>query len=389
MFPTLSHLVNYLLGTDFSWPIPTFGFFVGLSFVLSYLTFRAEFVRKERIGAITAFEERTPPVREIIWVILIGYGVTGFLIGYKGIAFFLDATAFWANPFRWIFSSDGHLLGGLILSSLFVAFILLTYKRSERKVAQDGIRTVHPKELMPTLVLWAAVTGFIGAKLLNIFEDYRLYQSHSIWDMLRFSGLTFWGGLLFGATSYLYIGMRKGIDWRHLADIGSLGMLVAYGVGRIGCHLSGDGDWGIVNTVEKPFSWLPNWMWSFNFPHNVIHQGVYMPGCTDKYCYVLPEGVFPTSFYESTAILLAFAVLWIIKGRIKMPGVLFTIYLFVISIERFLIEFIRVNYKFDVFGFLLSEAQLVSLGILLLAVFMVVYLSINRYNKLMKSRIQF
>src|SRR5690606_13982566 len=103
--------------------------------------------------------------------------------------------------------------------------------------------------------------------------------------------------------SYLYIGIRHGIPWKQLADIGSLGMLVAYGVGRLGCHLSGDGDWGIVNNRDKPFRWLPDWAWSFDFPHNVIHQGVPIPGCTGPYCYVLPEGVFPTSLYESTCIL--------------------------------------------------------------------------------------
>ncbi|GGH08947.1 prolipoprotein diacylglyceryl transferase [Sphingobacterium alkalisoli] len=388
MFPTLSHLVNYLFGTDFSWPIPTFGFFVGLSFVLSYLTFRSEFARKEQIGDIHAFPEPMKSRVNRTWLIILGYGITGFLLGFKGTALFVNATAFFNRPFSWIFSGEGHLSGGLILSSLCMVYIFLTYRRSERRIAQDEVQMVRPRELMPTLVLWAAITGFIGAKLLNIFEDYGLYQSHSIWDMLRFSGLTFWGGLLFGAASYLYIGMRKGIHWRHLADIGSLGMLVAYGVGRMGCHLSGDGDWGIVNTVDKPFSWLPNWMWSFDFPHNVIHQGVYIPGCAETYCYVLPEGVFPTSLYESTAILLIFVILWMIRDKIKLPGLLFTIYLFVVGTERFLIEFIRVNYKFDVFGFPLSEAQLISLGILLLAVFMVVYLYINRHNKLTKSKIQ-
>src|SRR5690606_18463640 len=117
--------------------------------------------------------------------------------------------------------------------------------------------------------------GFVGAKLLNLVEDYRLLQTHSIGDIWHVSGLTFWGGLLFGAASYLYIGMRKRISWRHLLDIGSLGMLVAYGVGRMGCHLSGDGDWGIVNRLEKPFQAWPDWAWSFHFPYNVIRQGVY------------------------------------------------------------------------------------------------------------------
>src|SRR5690606_16012016 len=92
------------------------------------------------------------------------------------------------------------------------------------------------------------------------------------------------------------------------------------------------------------------------------------------YCYVLPEGVFPTSLYESTVILSIFLVLWFVRGKIRIPGMLFTIYLFVVGTERLLIEFIRVNYKYHVGGILLSEAQLISIGLLLLAVFMVFYL---------------
>lgn len=379
MFPTLSSLVNYVFGTDFSWPIPTFGFFVALAFVLSYLTFRAEFVRKERMGEIAAFEESTVLTTKIIWLSLIGYGITGFLVGFKGIGAFVDSTRFFHDPLHWIFSSHGHWVGGTVLSILFMLFFFFGYMRSERSAGKQETRLVSPKELMPTLVLWAAITGFIGAKLFNVFEDYELYQSHSAWDILGFSGLTFWGGLFFGAASYLYIGMRKGINWKHLADIGSLGMLVAYGVGRVGCHLSGDGDWGIVNNADKPFKGLPDWMWSFKFPHNVINQGHYIPGCTGAYCYELPEGVYPTSFYESTAILSVFVVLWLVRWKIKVPGLLFTIYLFVVGMERFLIEFIRVNYKYDV-GILLSEAQLVSVGILLLAIFMALYLRYSTFT---------
>jgi len=66
--------------------------------------------------------------------------------------------------------------------------------------------------------------------------------------------------------------------------------------------------------------------------------------------------------------------LWCIRKYIKVPGMVFTIYLFVVGIERFLIEFIRVNYKFNVGGIALSEAQLISLGLLLLAAFVAGYL---------------
>jgi phosphatidylglycerol:prolipoprotein diacylglycerol transferase len=65
-------------------------------------------------------------------------------------------------------------------------------------------------------------------------------------------------------------------------------MMLAYGVGRIGCQMAGDGDWGIPNTAPKPgwLSWAPDWMWSFKYPHNVSmeDQGNKIADCVGKYC---------------------------------------------------------------------------------------------------------
>ncbi|PRD49334.1 prolipoprotein diacylglyceryl transferase [Sphingobacterium haloxyli] len=377
MFPTFSSLINYIFGTDFSWPIPTFGFFVTLAFILSYLVFKSEFGRKEKRGELKAFEEHMQWSAKAISFLFLGYGLLGFLVGYKGIGALLDLEAFSHNPLRFIFSVQGNWTAGLAF--VLVACVLTGFLYRKLIFGKNTTETRHvrPKELLPAMLLWVGVTGFIGSKVFNVFEDGHLHHSHSIFEILHVSGLTFWGGLFFGAASYLYIGMRRGMDWRHLTDVGSLGMLVAYGVGRMGCHLSGDGDWGVVNAAEKPFSWVPDWMWSFRFPHNVIGQGEYISGCDGKYCYVLPEGVFPTSFYESFIILLVFAILWKIKERIKTPGRLFVIYLFITGTERFLIEFIRVNYKFNVFGLYLSEAQLVGFFMVLLAFLLGGYLKNN------------
>ena len=58
-----------------------------------------------------------------------------------------------------------------------------------------------------------------------------------------------------------------------MLDIGGPGMMLAYSVGRIGCHMSGDGDWGIININPKPFSWLPDWLWAYTYPNNVAIEG--------------------------------------------------------------------------------------------------------------------
>ncbi len=76
-----------------------------------------------------------------------------------------------------------------------------------------------------------------------------------------------------------------------MLDIGGPGMMLAYAVGRIGCQMSGDGDWGIDNLAPKPhwLSWAPDWMWAFKFPHNVNDTGEQMLDCAGKFCHELKK----------------------------------------------------------------------------------------------------
>jgi phosphatidylglycerol:prolipoprotein diacylglycerol transferase len=147
-------------------------------------------------------------------------------------------------------------------------------------------------------------------------------------------------------------------------DIGSPGMMLAYGIGRIGCHLAGDGDWGIVNDRPQPtwLRWTPGWTWGSRFPHNSIHQGVYMPGCTDNYCTQLPAPVYPTSFYEAVLCLLFFAALWTLRSRVRRPGLLFAFFALLNGLERFTIEFIRVNPRYPIGSWMVSQAQIIAVG---------------------------
>ena len=196
------------------------------------------------------------------------------------------------------------------------------------------------------------------------------------------SGLTIYGGLIVGAISVLVYTHKKGIPLLHMVDAAAPSMILAYAVGRIGCQMAGDGDWGIANPNPKPsfLGFLPDWMWSFGYPHNVEHAGIPIPGCTGDYCTVLSPGVYPTPFYETIMGLIIFFILWRMRKKIHIPGVLFCWYLIFNGIERFSIELIRVNIKYHFFGMEATQAQLISPMFFLLGVIGIFYFT-NKAKK--------
>jgi phosphatidylglycerol:prolipoprotein diacylglycerol transferase len=222
---------------------------------------------------------------------------------------------------------------------------------------------------MDRVLLWCGLIGFAGALLFAKLEDtFNLFHHPWRW-LVRYHGLTYFGGLLFGAVTYLVLLRRRGIPLAVAADIGSPGMMLAYAVGRLGCQLSGDGDWGVLVRAPKPgwLSWAPDWMWAAHYPHNVLRQGVFIPGCRGDYCAVLPDAVYPTSLYEAVVCFLLFLFLWVLRRFLTpAPGLLFYIYAVLIGVERFLVEFIRITPRHAFFGWMLTQAQGISLGCIVL-----------------------
>ena len=146
-----------------------------------------------------------------------------------------------------------------------------------------------------------------------------------------------------------------------LVDTSVLPLLIGYALGRMGCQLSGDGDWGIVNLAPKPnmLAFIPDWMWSYQYPHNVINDGISIPGCVGPHCMQLPQPVYPTPLYESMMSFAAFGLFWMIRKRVVIPGLLFAYYLIFNGAERFLIELIRVNTEYNIMGGV-TQAQIIS-----------------------------
>jgi phosphatidylglycerol---prolipoprotein diacylglyceryl transferase len=119
-------------------------------------------------------------------------------------------------------------------------------------------------------------------------------------------------------------------------------------------------------TFAKPsfLQFLPNWVFAYNYPHNVNDAGIGIDGCVGKYCNQLPIPVFPTPFYETIVCLVLFSILWLLRKKLTVPGTLFGVYLALNGLERFFIEKIRVNNRINFLDFLgihPTQAEVISL----------------------------
>jgi len=370
MYPKLSDLINDLFGTNINLPIMSYGFFLALAFLTGAFVLYKELERKEKEGVLgtetkTIFKGEPATISEIILNFVIG-----LLIGWKIIGLFWNYAAFADDAQDYIFSGKGSWIGGIILGMAYAGYFY--YSKNKKRIVpplKEEI-IVHPKEHAMPILFLAVIGGILGAKVFHWFENWDEFIADPLGALVSFSGLTFYGGLIVAVAAVGYYGYKHKIGLKLLMDAAAPGLILAYGIGRIGCQVSGDGDWGIVNSAPKPgwLSFLPDWIWAYTYPHNIMNEGILIPGCEGAHCYELAEAVFPTPFYETSMAVIIFGILWFLRKKIIIPGALFAIYLMFNGLERFLIEKIRINNVFDFLGMQVTQAEIISTFIFLLGV---------------------
>jgi phosphatidylglycerol:prolipoprotein diacylglycerol transferase len=215
------------------------------------------------------------------------------------------------------------------LAALAAAFLLA------RAFEKMGLK----RDSAYSLVMWATIWGFVGAKIYYLLEQLPNFDVHHLGGM----GFTWYGGLIGGAVAALVVVHRHQLPLGKVAGAAAIPLTIAYGIGRLGCLLAGDGTYG------RPTS-LP---WGMTFPHGVVPTDV---------------PVHPTPLYEALAAVLIAAILWAL-GKSWNPAAVFGAYLALSGISRFLVEYLRIN-KPALLG--LTQPQLWALASLIVGVGLIV-----------------
>ena len=374
MYPTLTDFIRDVFGVNIPLPIQSFGLLVALSFIVSAYFLANELKRKEKEGLLEKVKQKIFKGAPAKSSELIVSALIGFVIGYKLLDIILNYGVFVSNPQDFILSWEGSFLGGILGGGLSA---YLKYREKEKIRLTKPVwvvEEVSPYQLIGNIVLIAAVGGLLGAKVFHNLENLDELFADPLEALISFSGLTFYGGLIVGATSVLYYAKKNNINLLHMIDAAAPALMLAYAIGRLGCQIAGDGDWGIPNDLPQPawLGFLPEWVWAYDYPNNVLgidlikdYARMGLTSITGK--------AFPTPLYEAVMAFTLFGMLWGIRKKITTPGVLFSVYLILTGIERFIIEQIRINEVYHILGNDITQAEILSVAAILLGGFGIWY----------------
>ena len=207
-------------------------------------------------------------------------------------------------------------LGPLTLQTFGICFALAFLAASAvlgRRFAELG----KPADWAWEMTFFTLIGGLVGSRLDYIVQNWDDASDDLLGSLFSGSGLVWFGGLIGGALAAFLWAWRRGYLQRELLDVAAVPLAIGYAIGRVGCQLSGDGDYG------EPSS-LP---WAMAYPEGTVRT---------------TEEVHPTPVYETLAMGLIALVLWRLRNRFA-PGMLFALYLVLAGLERLLVEIVRRN----------------------------------------------
>jgi phosphatidylglycerol:prolipoprotein diacylglycerol transferase len=183
------------------------------------------------------------------------------------------------------------------------------------------------------LIFCALVGGLVGARVDYLIQNWSKVSDDLLGNIFSGSGLVWLGGLIGGTLGVVLWARWRGFLGLRLLDLCAPGLALGYAMGRVGCQLSGDGDYGTKTDLP----------WGMSYPKGTVPT---------------TDDVHPTPIYETLAMGLAALVLWRLRDRFRVGG-LFALYLVIAGVERLLIEFIRRN---DALALGLTLPQLISVA---------------------------
>lgn len=231
----------------------------------------------------------------------------------------------------------GHL-GPIVIHS-FGLLVATAFVAGAAVMDRDFRRKGEPSDLAWAMAACALVGGLLGARLHLAVEHPRAFASAPLAFLTSRHGFVWYGGLAGGVLASLWPIRRWRVAWASAADTAAPALAVGLAIGRVGCHLAGDGDWGTPSTLP----------WAVAYTSGVA-PWPYPPGVR----------VHPAALYEGAALVLLAIVLWRLRRRDRPNGTIFAIYLVLAGVIRFLVELVRTN---PPVALGLTEAQWTSLAV--------------------------
>jgi prolipoprotein diacylglyceryltransferase len=397
-------IFNHASFADFRYlPIYSYGFWVAVGFFAAATLAAADMKRREKLGLLTGQVKEITIGAPVNWGELVMYFLFGFIVLFKLIGIFtyhsMLAGDVPAIPFGTYMVADtvggigakiasfftyGSWAGGILGGGVLAGYYYYTTKKAQLEVPKVEKVTVYPSDNIGDLVVIAAVLGVLGSVLFNFLESddsiNRFMQ-----DPVGFltSGLSIYGGLICAGIGFGVYAYVKKINILQFFDSVAPGYMLANGIGRIGCQTAGDGDWGLANLAPKP-GWMPQWLWADYYPHNIINEGVPIQGCIEEHCTRLQYPAYPTPIYEFLMCTAVFIILWSLRKKLTYkPGMIFTLFLVMVGIQRYAIEQWRDlsgRELYHIAGGAFKQSELISIVLFILGVIGTVYLY-RRYTQ--------